>query len=369
MNTSPQKTISPKQATAIICLSSYKGGMELDAVKLAIKLKLVTPITVVCKQGSFIDTQFTPQLEKEGIRIARMAFKTHFSIALIRQLRKFIKNNNIVNLIFFGASEMRSIFFALIGLDTHLIVRHGTTKTHSKKDALHKLVYSRVAWHVAICEHLAKNVSFIIPFGKQSRLKIIYPSLPDYNNERRSARQPDAGPIKLLHTGRIAQGKGQKEAVQACRVLQEKNIDFELELVGEMDPNYRKEFEFFLQGIHYRNRIHLVGFTDKVNEYYCHAHIFIFPSKGEGLSNAFIEALSHGIICIAYNNTSFPELRALGFQFLLVEDKNLQDLQDTLTEIIGHIDTWNEKAAKNSLLAQILFSQRREIDEYSNILQ
>jgi len=52
-----------------------------------------------------------------------------------------------------------------------------------------------------------------------------------------------------------------------------------------------------------------VGFSDNVQQYLQTADVFLFPSHGEGLGNAFIEALANNLICISYDNTTFPEFQ------------------------------------------------------------
>ncbi|HEY5602614.1 MAG TPA: glycosyltransferase [Gammaproteobacteria bacterium] len=262
---------------------------------------------------------------------------------------------------------MRSLYFAFLGRDLNVIVRHGTTKTRIKKSWLHRLIYSCVDCHVAICQHLAENVKVIVPFAKKTQLKVIYPSLRQ--QPMLEQNQPKDGVIHLLHVGRIADGKGQREAIEACGILYERDIPFELTLVGEMDAKSEKSLQKFIASKSYSSSIHLVGYTTDVDKYYQRAQIFIFPSKGEGLSNSFIEALSYGLICICYENTSFPELQQLGFSFLMAEDQNIEDLKIKLlnaVELLGEVNIPNLQQAH---LAIKIFSPEREKAECLDVLQ
>jgi glycosyltransferase involved in cell wall biosynthesis len=247
------------------------------------------------------------------------------------------------------------------------MVRHGTTKTRPKKDWLHRLIYSCVDYHVAICRHLAENVKFIIPIAKKTRLQIIYPSLRQSPQLIPDRKRDEV--VRLLHVGRVADGKGQREAIEACGILHEQGIAFELVLVGEVDPGYEKRFNDYFFSKPYASSIHTVGYTDNVAQYYQQADIFIFPSKGEGLSNSFIEALSYGLICIAYGNTSFPELRELGFSFYLAQDRSIEDLK---RQLLKAVEQW--RAVSVPLIDQAnhalsIFNAEREKNEYLNLLQ
>jgi glycosyltransferase involved in cell wall biosynthesis len=112
-----------------------------------------------------------------------------------------------------------------------------------------------------------------------------------------------------------------------------------------------------------------MGFTEDPRPYYEQASVFLFPSKGEGLSNAFIEALASGLTCVAFDNTSFPELRDLGFPILLARDQDLDSLKHCLltavTERAHAPRRWGEQAE----LARRLFSSERERAAYLALLR
>ena len=176
-------------------------------------------------------------------------------------------------------------------------------------------------------------------------------------------------PISLLHLARIADGKGQIDAIEACHVLYEKNKDFTLHLVGDIDPEYKDKFLKFLNKIPYKDSIILEGFTSNVAKFYRNSDIFIFPSKGEGLSNSFIEALSYGLACISYKNTSFPELSNLGFEFHMAEDQNIDSLKNTLHSTVKYIESNPVPISKNIALSEKLFTEEREKYDFIKILR
>ncbi len=352
-----------KAPTAIICLSPYGGGMELDAIKLAKNLSTFTQIVIVAKKDHFIDKQQENYLNFNGIALQTISFESSLSLSIIVKARKIMQEYGIKNVIFFGASELKSLYFSFLGLDINLIVRHGTTKSKPKKDWLHRLIYSQVAYHVSICQHLETNVKYIIPFGKITQSKLIYPSF-----EFQEPLHVKHKTLTLLHVGRIAGGKGQIDAIQACDVLVENGIDFSFNIVGGFDGEYEQEFLEFYNLCSYKEKIHLIGFTSDVKAYFESADIFIFPSHGEGLSNAFMEALSNDLVCIAYDNTSFPELKRLGFYFEMCKNKDKQNLRETLLECALNIKKKSEKTNRNALLIQEFFSLENEISRYLKIL-
>lgn len=354
--------------TAVICLSPTNGGMEMDSFQLAKMLSPYTDVTLIVKKKSALEKKHKEDALALGIKFETISFKQNVSLSIILSVRKIVKRNKIKNVIFFGASELKSLYFSFYNLDINLLIKHGTTKSSSKKDFIHRLIYSKVNFHIAICQHIARNVKEIIPFGKNTKLVTIYSSLRNMPEEIRISEKCAGRPIVLLHVARIADGKGQIDAIKACNVLYEQGKAFILYLVGDIDPGYQKEFNSFISAIPYKDSIKLEGFTTNVAEHYRKSDIFIFPSKGEGLSNSFIEALSYGLACISYNNTSFPELKTLGFNFDIAEDQNIESLKDTLQATVKYIENNPIPIAENINLAKELFTTERELQEYTEIL-
>jgi glycosyltransferase involved in cell wall biosynthesis len=356
-----------KGATLVICLSPHSGGMEMDAIKMAKLLCGEIKVVLLAKAGCYIADYCESYMTGGNFDLETIKFSSNFSFSIISKTRKIIDKYDIKNVIFFGASELRSLYFAFLNLDLTVIVRHGTTKTTPKKDFLHRMVYSCVDYHVAICQHLAKNVQEIIPFGKNTRLNVIYPSLRSQPVLPESRSGPR--PVVLLHVGRVTDGKGQKEAVEACEILFRNNMAFKLICVGEIDSAYINEFRTYLASKPYSDCIELAGFTQNIDPFYQRADVFIFPSKGEGLSNAFIEALSYGLVCLAFSNTSFPELVDLGFKINLAKDHDISDLKNKLLECVRVVYNGQIPLLEQSQLAVDLFSAERELNEYLGLLQ
>lgn len=354
--------------TAIICLSPYYGGMEMDAFQLAKMLSEYTNVTFIVKKNSLIENKHRDEAYKLNINIESISFINNISLTLILGVRKIIKMNDIKNVIYFGASELKSLYFSFIGLNTNLLIKHGTTKSSSKKDFLHRLIYSTVNFHIAICEHIASNVKKIIPFGKNTQLVTIYSSLRNMPSNIRPSELCISRPIVLLHVARITDGKGQIDAIKACEVLYEQKKNFTFYLVGDMDPAYEKKFLLFLNDIPYKDSIKLEGFTTDIAEYYRKSDIFIFPSKGEGLSNSFIEALSYGLSCISYRNTSFPELKMLGFEFSLAVDQDIDSLKNSLQNTSKYIENNPIPIIENIELSRKLFTKERELKDFIKLL-
>lgn len=169
------EAMQPRDAspTMIACLSPGQGGMELDSLKLAELLSPHMELVLLCQKGAFIEREAV----KRSIDVAPVHFRSRtFSLALIKATRHTIKTRKVRNVIFFGSSELKSLFFAFRGQNLNIIVRHGTTKSTPKLDWIHRKVYSCVRHHVVISQHLKRNVEKIFPTSPP-QIQLIYPSL------------------------------------------------------------------------------------------------------------------------------------------------------------------------------------------------
>lgn len=351
-----------------MCFSSGSGGMELDAIKLADLLCSDCDVVLLCKKGSNIHAHYTAEKKEYVCEPVNFRSRT-FSPSMLIKVRKVIKRYNLKNAIFFGASELKTLYFAFLGFDLNVIVRHGTTKSTTKRGPVHRLVYSSVNYHVALSRHLLNNVKSILPANTNAEFRIITLSYP-YNqaNDKNTTR---TGPVEfhILHVGRVAPGKGQIEAVNACAELHRKGIDFKLDLLGGIDnAGYSRQLKSAISKTGLADRVNMLGHVSNVPDYMADADILLFPSYGEGMSNALIESLHYGLVCICFSNTVFPEFVEMGFHLILANDRDQRDLSKKLIYAVENFDSEKNKSEQNRKLALQYFNSERERDEWKKLL-
>jgi len=358
--------MTTKLPTAVICLSHHIGGMELAATKLAKVLGDTVDVTYIIKKGTFIHKECKENPDYKDISYEAISFSTTLmSPSIIFSVRSIVKAKGIRNVIFVGASEMKSLYFAFLGLNVNLVVRHGTLKSHSKKDWFHRLVYSDVNTHVAISKYMSENVKEIVPFGKSTKLKVIVPSLA---NKLSGKKRTDSEKLRILHAGRVTSGKGIDKAILACEALYENGIEFVFNNYGPADPKYSDKLEKLLSSIEYKEFVNINGFTDSIYDMYMEHDIFLFPTPDEGYGNVMMESISHGIIVLAFDNTAISNFGEMGFHIHLVEDGSLEALKDRLLYIANNLEQEKIKAHGNVEKAKAVFSPKREAAEYIELL-
>jgi len=358
------KTYAP---TAVICLSKVNGGMELAAVKIARLLSEDMPVHFISRAGGFIAQEKESHFSDYNITLHTLKFSSNLGLALIFQSRKFFKTLGIKNVIFLGASEMKSLYFATRGLDINFVIRQGSRKSTPKTDAFHTLLYSDVNTFVGNCEFIRENIQEIIPLAAKTELTRIYASLQLQDLQRKPKENKR---LELISVGRINPVKGQLHSIIACEVLYTEGIDFRLQLLGDVqDESYHQEIIRFLETCPYKENIVFVGYTDNVPSYLVKSDIFLFPTQGEGMSNAVIEALGYGLVPIIFNNSSSPEFVSLGFHLHLVEDGNVKAFSTALLTTAKNFTQEQKSVDANMRLARSTFSPEREKKEYLALLK
>ena len=204
-----------------------------------------------------------------------------------------------------------------------------------------------------------------MPLSDSSKIKTIYPSI--IFNKEPNPRILDHQ-IKILNTGRIVAGKGHIDMINACEILHDNGINFILNIVGDGDNTYVEKIKNHAKNMPYSDKIIFHGYQLNIPKYLNENDIFLFPSYGEGLSNSFTEALSYGLVCLSYDNTSFSEFTDLGFHTHLAENNDQYSLAKQLLKIAKNLEDEKNKSMKNIKKAPKIFSYEIELDQYNQIL-
>lgn len=352
---------TPVGNVAVICFSGNKGGMEYDAAILVRNIiDYIGKAHLVCRKNTWLNNYaINNKIPHTAIKFTGMT-----SIRAALNLRELYKKLGVANIIFFGSSEMPTLYMAHSKQIREFIVRHGTTKSRSKKDFVHKLTWSKVTSHWCISRHIENNVKIIFPLGR-SKTFVNYVSLGEKINKIRIAAHISENEkvFKIVHVGRLVEGKGQRDAIKVIKKLRDKGINAQLTLYGEgKDESYLRNLT---SELNMTQHVFFAGHTELPYLNFNLYHAFLFPSYGEGLGNAFIEALASGMHCYCYQNTVFPELREIGLSFTMVTNSDLDGLFSTMAS------TWTKKEKipiNNIKLCHDIFSTSIEMKELTKYL-
>lgn len=143
-----------------------------------------------------------------------------------------------------------------------------------------------------VSEQIRQEVlSFAIEQGKTA---VIHPAL-DPNFFRPGIPAGNEGKLRLITTGALIWRKGYEYLLQAVQQLQQAQLDFELNIIGEGVERQRLLYTIADLGL--AGRVNLLGQLEPavVLQRLQQSDVFVLSSLSEGISNAVLEAMSCGL--------------------------------------------------------------------------
>jgi glycosyltransferase involved in cell wall biosynthesis len=137
-------------------------------------------------------------------------------------------------------------------------------------------------------------------------------------------RTPPAVPPLLLSVGRLRAKKGLGTLIDACRLLRERGVTFQCEIIGYGEEHERLFGRILRHGL--TGVVRLAGklTREKVIEAYARAAVYVQPSRiaedgdRDGIPNVLLEAMAMGLPVVASNVSGIPELVMDGRNGVLV---------------------------------------------------
>ena len=155
-------------------------------------------------------------------------------------------------------------------------------------------------------------------------------------NEVRNSFAIPKDDVLALFIGRLTSDKGIIDLALAFRGIAANQPNLRLMIVGPDEDGITQKLEELLAD--YRDRVHIVSYTDKPEKYMAAADIFCLPSYREGFGSVVIEAAAVGLPAIAskiYGLTDAVEEGVTGF---LHEPRSIEQLMMLLERYAGDTD-------------------------------
>ena len=142
-----------------------------------------------------------------------------------------------------------------------------------------------------------------------------------------------ANAVVFLYLGRINRDKGLLELAQAFAEVGARHPNTHLLLVGPDEDNLHAGLTAAVAS--YAARLHLVGLTDRPQEYFAAADVFCLPSYREGFGTTIIEAAAAGLPAIGSRIYGVTDAIVEGETGLLFEAGNTQQLALSMGTLAG----------------------------------
>lgn len=148
------------------------------------------------------------------------------------------------------------------------------------------------------------------------------------------------GHIRALAVGRLVEKKGLDTFVDACGILQRRDVRFEAIIVGE-NGEAKEKIDQAISANNLTDKVRLAGSMKQADlfEEYRRADVFCLPCRilengdRDGIPNVMIEAMSCGVPVVTTNISGIPEVIEDGRNGLLVEPNDATALANSLERI------------------------------------
>lgn len=174
------------------------------------------------------------------------------------------------------------------------------------------------------------------------------------------------GRILLVSVANLVPYKDYFSTLDALKELHHEGYDFHYLILGE--GRLRKDIEERIEEYGLSDRIELPGNVQNVNEYLKVADIFIHSSKGEGCSNAILEAMGTGLPVVASNTGGTPEI-VKEVNGLLFDFKNSEQLKKHLKVYLDDNEKRNSAGKESLKIVEEGFTIDKMMENYYSILR
>ena len=270
------------------------------------------------------------QIEREGYRVYVLNFKVHNAvvqffrlIAVLKKERPYIAHTYLFHADFLGriAAKISKVPVVISSLRNENI---GGAVRESLLRITDFLVDKVTAVSQRVADaHLSKNLT------KKDKLEVIYNGVEveemvdiDPLVTKRELGIEDG--FLLLTVANLEKKKGYNYLFEALKILKDKDYRFTLLSIG--GGRERQTLESMIDSSRLKDRVKLLGKREDIASFFATADIFVLPSVWEGMPNALLEAMSHGLPVIATRVGGVSEIVTDNETGLLVDARDSMSL-------------------------------------------
>ena len=232
---------------------------------------------------------------------------------------------------------------------------------HESESQSPKLIRFGLSFPGALTNQIITNSKFTndvyleqIPWARKNS-KIIYNGIPGPEDPK-PAREHLTGPVQILYVGRLSERKGLMVLIEAVRLLQQRELDIEVSLVGAVFSGY-EHFEQELRGqvrtLPYPDRVKFLGFQDNVWRYYAQSDIAVVPSiMEETFGNTAVESILSQRPVVSSNIGGLKEAVESYPSAILTDPGDVEQLAAGIERIVTEWDHFREAATRDAITAR-----------------
>jgi len=154
----------------------------------------------------------------------------------------------------------------------------------------------------------------------------------------------------LGYVGRISEEKGINYLILASSMADRMGIPVKVLIIGEGPEKGRLEELAKIEGI--EDKIIFTGFQTDIENWFPAMDCFVLPSLTEGTPMSLLEAMAHGIPCVASKVGGIPQIIDSGEDGILVPPGNPEEIKEAINTLYRDEDLRDSisKKAKNKII-------------------
>ena len=285
-------------------------------------LKRGHSVSVFARQAEFV-----ARAREAGLAAERFWFGPDFNpVAVYRLLRRFMKRR-IDRVVVNVGRDLKTGGVAawLVGIPVvQRVGLPGDMEYSGSLKLLHGWLKPRF---LTPCQFVKDGFRRELPYVADEAVKVIH-------NAKVPVENPDlsVGDPRVLVT--TSQLKPEKEHRTVLRALAGIDIDYRYVILGTGSMEAELMMEAAQLGI--ADKVAFAGFQQNIGDYLRRADIFVFPSKGEGLPNALLEAMAHGLAVVSRDVGGVAEIWPHYLEdWLLPYNSGVDEFRERLEMILG----------------------------------
>jgi glycosyltransferase involved in cell wall biosynthesis len=210
---------------------------------------------------------------------------------------------------------------------------HGFQDFVNERDARLDLKARHAAFVVCVSDFTRSQLMRVSDPSCWNRFAVVRCGI-DLRSFSPRAPRPPSNPVRIVTVARLSPEKGHVVLLEALRLLTQRGLRAEVELIGSGE--FRDHVAAHADRLGISEQVHLVGELEppEVIEHLHAADIFCLPSFAEGLPVSIMEAMAIGVPVVSTYISGIPELAVHQRTALTVPAGSAAALADALADLI-----------------------------------
>jgi len=173
----------------------------------------------------------------------------------------------------------------------------------------------------------------------------------------------------LVSIGRFSREKGFVDLIEVFHLIHEKKPDWKLHLIG--DGAEKNKIVDLIYQYHLNQSVELHGYLDReqIDEVLHQSSIYLMTSYTESFGIVLIEAMSHGIPCVAFSSAEGAnDLITNEQNGYLIEERDFEKMRNRVVELMKS-ETKRKKLGKEARKFSMNYTEEQVTDEWLKLLK